>query len=200
MLKEARGQKKYSLADLEEITKIKSKFILAIENEKWGELPPFVSVLGFVKNLSTPLGLDDKTAMAVLKRDYPPKRLSINPKPDVSSKFSWSPKLTFGIGIAAVLILLFGYLGFQYYRFISPPKLTVDSPKENQVIVGATALVFGSTEADVKISVNNQPVIVSDDGKFSVNINVSPETKEIDVTATSRSGKMTEVKRDITVQ
>ncbi|HKC04636.1 MAG TPA: helix-turn-helix domain-containing protein [Patescibacteria group bacterium] len=200
ILKEARLKKNYSLGYLEEKTKIKKDFIESIENEKWESLPPFATVLGFVKNVSTLLGLEEKSVIAVLKRDYPPRKLNINPKPDVSSKFIWSPKLTFALGTIAILVMIFGYLIFQYLAFISPPTLNIDSPKDNQVITGASVLVFGTTNGDAKITVNNQPVIVSDDGKFSVNISVVPETKEIIIKAISRSGKETVVRCTIKVE
>ncbi len=200
ILKEARLAKSYSLKYIEEKTKIKSSFVEAIENQDWEVLPAFPTVLGFVKNISTFLDLDEKVVVATLKRDYPPQKLSINPKPDVSSKFTWSPKLTFLIGITAVLFLVFGYLIFQYIQFISPPKLDLQSPKDNQTINGGSVLVFGTTNGDTKITVNNQPVIVADDGKFSVTINVVPETNEVVVKAISRSGKETTVRRTIKVQ
>lgn len=199
ILKEARDKKGYSLVRLENITKIKLDFLDLIEKEKWDKLPAFPTVLGFVKNISTTLDIDEKMAAAVLKRDYPPKKLNINPKPDVSSsKFSWSPKITFVIGVAAIVVLFFGYLIFQYVRFVSPPRLNVESPKQGQMISGNSVLVFGSTDMDSKLMINNQPVLIDDDGKFSVTLNVVPETKDIDIVATSRSGKMTEVKRNIT--
>lgn len=198
LLKEAREAKQYSLIKLENITKIKLSFIELIEKEEWDKLPAFPTVLGFVKNIAAALGVDEKMAVAVLKRDYPPKKLNINPKPDISSKFLWSPKITFIIGVSAIVVLFFGYLIFQYVRFISPPKLNVESPKQGQTISGNSVLVFGSTDTDSKLMINNQPVLIDDDGKFSVTLNMVPETKEIDIIATSRSGKMTEVKRNIT--
>ena len=200
ILKNARVAKQYSLAHVEGMTKIKLTFINDIEKESWEALPTFPTVLGFVKSLAGALEVDPKMAVAVLKRDYPPKKLRITPKPDVSKKFAWSPKLTFAIGVSAVLLILFGYLGIQYFHFRSPPSLSVNSPKENQVVNGNSVTVFGSTESDAKIVVNNQPVMVSDDGKFSVSLDVSKDTKEIDITASSRSGKMTTVTRKITVQ
>jgi len=199
ILKEARLSKGYSLHYVEEKTKIKKSFIESIENQKWESLPAFPTVLGFVKSISGVLGVDEKTAIATLKRDYPPQKLRISPKPDAVSKFSWNPKLTFIVGIAVVLIVVFGYLIFQYIQFISPPRLSVDSPKENQVIMGNSVLVFGTTNSDAKVTVNNQPVIVGDDGKFSVTINIVPETKEIKISAISRSGKETDVSRTIEV-
>jgi cytoskeletal protein RodZ len=200
IIKIARVKKKLSFKKLEEITKIKASFIESIENEKWNNLPAFPTVSGFVKSISAPLGINEKMATAILKRDYPPKKLNINPKPNIPARFTWSPKLTFAVGTAAIVLIVLGYLGFQYLRFISPPGLTVDSPKENQIVSGNSVTVFGSTDPDVKITVNDQPVLVDQDGKFSVDIGITQSTKEIDIMAVSRSGKERTISRKITVQ
>lgn len=193
----ARKDKNYSFQRLEEITKIKTSFIEAIENEKWEELPPFSTVLGFVKSISSALNLDEKMSVAILKRDYPPKKLNINPKPDISSKPAWNPKLTFILGISVVALAVIGYLGFQYKKFTSPPRVSLESPVNGQIVKGDSVLVFGSTDSDVKIMVDNQPVIVDENGKFSTDIGVSPDTTEIVVVAQSRSGKTTTISRRI---
>lgn len=199
ILKDARVEKTLSLKKLEDITKIKSSFINAIEQEDWESLPPFPTVLGFVKSISAALSVDESMAIAVLKRDYPPKKLRISPKPDVVSKFIWSPKLTFVLGVGVILLILFGYLTNQYIHFVSPPTLVLESPKESQVVGNGYVDVFGITDSDAKVTVNDQPVEVSSDGKFSVNLEVVPSTHEIRVTASSRSGKITTVSRNITV-
>jgi len=200
ILGNARSEKRYSFRELEEITKIKSSFIEAIENEKWQRLPSFSTVLGFVKSISSALGLDEKMTVAVLKRDYPPKKLNINPKPDISSKPAWNPKLTFVLGISVIVLLILGYLGFQYKKFTSPPQISVESPTDGQIVDGNSVLVFGSTDVDVKITVDNQPVLVDENGKFSTDIQISPTTNEIVIVATSRSGKTTTIERKIEVQ
>ena len=196
----ARVKKKLSFKTLEEVTKIRASFIKSIEEEKWNLLPSFPTILGFVKSLSSPLGIDEKMAIAVLKRDYPPTKTSINPKPDVPSRFSWGPKLTFAIGTVVVILIVLGYLGYQYIKFVSPPDLTIDSPKEGQIVTGSSVPVFGSTDSDVKITVDNQPVLIDADGKFSVNIGITSATKEIDIVATARSGRTRTISRNITVQ
>lgn len=195
----ARKDKKYSFEKLEEITKIKSSFIEAIENEDWKSLPTFPTVLGFVKSLAGVFEMDEKMAVAVLKRDYPPKKLTINPKPDISSKPMWNPRFTFFIGIGVIILLILGYLGFQYSKFTSPPKISLQSPIEGQIVENSTVLVFGSTDIDAKITVNNEPVLVDEDGNFSTNLGVGPETTDVTVTATSRSGKVATVERKIVV-
>lgn len=200
ILKNARIEKKYTLENLEKITKIKTSFIKSLEQEMWNELPAFPVVLGFVKSIAGALSLDEKVVVATFKRDYPPQKLTVNPKPDIQTKFIWGPKATFTLGITFILILVFGYLGFQYYKFVSPPKLEVESPKDGQTVSIGSVLVFGVTEDDAKVTVNNQPVLVDDTGKFSVNIEVVPETKEIIIKAVSRSGKESSQVRKIQVK
>jgi cytoskeletal protein RodZ len=200
IINSARVKKKLSLRKLEEETKIKATFIDSIEKEKWNDLPAFPTISGFVKSISAPLGIDEKMAIAVLKRDYPPKKLNINPKPGVPLQLTWSPKLTFIIGTSVIVLVVLSYLGYQYLRFISPPGLTVESPKENQIVSGNSVPVFGTTDSDVKITVDNQPVLVDQDGKFSTNIEITGTTKEVDIVATSRSGKVRGISRKITIQ
>jgi len=196
-LKEARVRKRYSLGRLEELIKIKKVFLVSLEKEEWEMLPEFPVVVGFVKNIAKFLDIDERGAVALLRRDYPPKKLTINPKPDVSDKFTWSPKFTFLVGAGLIIALLLGYLGFQYIRFISPPALVVTTPVQNQIVKQTNLEVSGKTSTDATVKINNQPVVVSDEGEFNAEIGIFEGTKEIIVQAISRSGKETVVRRTI---
>lgn len=198
-LKSFRVEKKYSLKRLEEVTKIKREFLESLEGEKWERLPPFPTVLGFAKSVAAALGANERVVTATLRRDYPPKKLNINPKPDIGDKFSWSPRLTFAVGMGLAILAIFGYLIFQYTRFVLPPTLKVESPRDGQEVFGRSVAVFGSTDEDVKIEVNNEPVLVDKNGKFATDIKVVPETREIVIKAISRSGKESTISRRIEV-
>lgn len=199
ILKEARLKKKISLLKLENLTKIKREFISLIEKNDWDNLPDFPVVSGFVKNLAVVLEVNLQNANAILRRDYPPKKLSINPKPDIGPKFSWSPKLTFMVGIGIIILLILSYLGLEYLKFISPPTLQISNPTENEVVLSNEVQVKGKTATDVKITVNNQPVIVDQDGNFVGEIEITNETKDLKFVAISRSGKVTKISRNIKV-
>ena len=200
LIKEARVRKKYSLERLESLTKIKKDFIAALEKQDWAKLPDFPVLSGFVKNISKALGLEEGSTVAILKRDYPPKSLSINPKPDVSDRFIWSPRLTFLVGIGVVLVAVISYLLVAYIQFLSPPSLEVFEPRPEQVVTQSPIKVSGKTTTDAVVLVNNQPFIVSDEGIFEGEIEVFEGTEEIIVKATSRSGKKTLVSRKIKVE
>ena len=182
---------------LERETKIKAEFIKALEETNWEKLPEFPVLQGFVKNIASTLKLDKKNMAALLRRDYPPKSLKVNPSPDVNNKFFWSPKLSFITGIAVVVLAILTYLGIEYKKFITPPALEVINPQENQTISEEKLKVNGITNPDTSIKVNNQPVLVNDDGLFITEIEVFEGTEEVIVVATSRSGKKTEVRRKI---
>lgn len=196
-IKEARIKKRFSQEKIAEETKIKKEFVASIEKENWEALPEYPVVTGFVKQISKYLKLDERQAVAFLRRDYPPRVLPVNPKPDVAKKFVWSPKLTFIIGIALIAIAVLGYLAFQYSNFISPPKLIVYEPKEEQVIKQNKLIVSGKTDQDVTMKINNQPILVEEDGSYKAEIEIFEGTEEIVVKAISRSGKETVIRRKI---
>jgi cytoskeletal protein RodZ len=197
IIKEARVRKKFSRARLEEATKIKSGFIEAIEKENWNKLPEYPVLQGFVTSIAKTLKINTSQISALLRRDFPPKKLDVNPKPDVSEKFSWSPRLTFLAGSIVVSIAIVGYLTFQYMSFISPPKLEILEPKEGQEITESVLIVKGKTDSDVVVKINNQSVLTDDEGIFSEEINIFEGTGEIEIVAISRSGKETIVRRKI---
>lgn len=197
ILKIARLKKRYSLRRVEKETKIKKEFVEAIENENWTALPEFPVVSGFVKNLASFLSIDIKTAYATFKRDYLPQKLSINPKPDVGGKFIWTPKYTFLVGFLVVILALFGYLGFQFVKFNSPPALEVIKPAENFVATSKKVDVSGKTDSDATVKINNQLVLVGDDGVFNGRVEIFEGTNEIVIIATNRSKKETTIVRKI---
>lgn len=196
-LKEARLKKKLTLASTEGQTKIKKDFLKNLERESWSDLPGYATVQGFVKNLAKAYGVKEEQAAALLRRDYPPDKLTMSPKPDVSDKFTWSPRLTFFAGLGAMLLLVLGYLGFQYSSFIHPPNLEISSPPDGLSVNNLSVVVEGKTDNDATIKINNQPVLVSETGEFKFDLEITENTTEIVIEALSRSGKTTEVKRNI---
>lgn len=200
LLREARRRKGFSLEKLEEKTRIKKGFIRAIEEERWEKLPEYPVVVGFVKNLASYLEIDRERAVALLRRDYPPGRKGISVKPEKVAEFQWSPRMTFIMAVVGLLLAVLGYLGFQYYRFSTPSELMVGSPVEDQVVNDKVLEVTGKVSRGAVVRVNNQPVVVEEDGIFEVEVEVSESTEKIEVVAISRAGKETVIERKIRVE
>lgn len=65
-LRSAREAKDVSLAQAETATRIRQKYLAALESGDWEELPGFVAGRGFLRNYATFLGLDSNDALARL--------------------------------------------------------------------------------------------------------------------------------------
>lgn len=200
LIKEGRNAKGLNRKELEDLTHIKSSFIAAIENAEWDKLPDFSTALGFIKSISHFLEIDDNQTVSIFRRDYPSvlkNRTEQKRTKEIERKFFWGPRITFAAGVIIILAMVLGYLGFQYRKFNLPPSLVVSSPTEEQVVSQGNLAVTGKTDADATVIINNQPVVVADDGNFNANIDISKNTNEIEILARSRSGKQTVVHRKI---
>lgn len=57
-LREARTRRKLTLQDVEAATKIRGRYLQAIENEDWDQLPGDVYARAFIRTYGSLLGLD----------------------------------------------------------------------------------------------------------------------------------------------
>jgi hypothetical protein len=117
-LREARSRGKVDLAEVEEATKIRAKYLRALENEEWGLLPGPAFVKSFLRTYADYLGLDGKLLVDEYKlRHERPSDLDQMPiapnlgrqrPPGPVSRIS--PALVIGV-VIVVLLGLFAYLG-----------------------------------------------------------------------------------------
>lgn len=193
LIKNIRVQKKISKKALSKATKIKADFIDYLEDERWELLPEYPVTVGFVKNISSYLSINEGKALALLRRDFPQKDLRINPKPEVSNKFVWGPATTLILGVVILSLFIFGYLFYQYYNFTRPPEINIVSPVPDQIINQKMVVVEGQTDGEASLTVNNQPVSVNEDGNFRTEVSIYESTSQIEFVAKKRSGKETRV-------
>src|SRR5438094_4843287 len=122
----ARERKGVDLYRAERDTKIRARYLAALERGEYGELPGDVYTKGFLRNYALYLSLDPEEVIGQWRRERgnvaPPKTVLTIPKPIAQPR----PGLQFspGIVIAAlltVLIVAIGvWLGIQVMRFAKP--------------------------------------------------------------------------------
>lgn len=196
-IKTGRLKKRISRDVLSKNLKIKKDFIKAIESNEWDALPEYPVVLGFVKRISKYLIINENQSMALLRRDYPPKVLDINPKKDRRDRFVLGPRFTFGLMVVLIVVLIFTYLGIQYKNYLMPPKLEVDTLRSIVAEEGVELEVGGFTDKDASVTVNNQPINVEEDGSFNARIEFGENTDRALIRSISRSGKISEIVKQI---
>src|SRR5436309_14361458 len=108
-LREARVRARIDITEVEMRTKIRAKYLRAIENEEWDLLPGHVYVKSFLRTYGDFLGLDSRMLIDDFKRRYEPS----DPEPRPISSLSRErerpvrgPVLPPGALIRLVLVVL----------------------------------------------------------------------------------------------
>ncbi|OIQ58864.1 cytoskeleton protein RodZ [Moorella thermoacetica] len=134
ILRSTRQEKGISLREAEEATKIRLKYLEALENGTYDEIPGRVYALGFLRNYARFLGLDPAELTARFKEEYPPKEAyqveeSGITTPRLTSR-GWSRWLL----ILGIILVLWGVNRlYSYYRPSpeqppAPPPVTQPAP------------------------------------------------------------------------
>ncbi len=149
----ARELKGVDLYRAERDTKIRARYLAALERGEYRELPGDVYTKGFLRNYALYLGLDPEEVVAQWRRERsdsgPPNAVLTVPRPIAQPRagLQFSP----GVVVAALLtIVVVGvgiWLGLQVMRFAKPPTLALTAPREATVDLdeGATSFTFQGT-------------------------------------------------------
>lgn len=202
ILKEERERKFYTLDEVEKITKIRKELLEALEEGKYQRLPPPTFIQGFIKNYGKFLKLDTEKLLAVFRREFsesknPPRVLELFSNPIDKKRFRLTPTKVLMTLILVMIIAFFVYLWFEYRFLVGAPFLEVDQPADQLNTSQQEITVSGKTDPEAKVSINNQEIQVSPDGKFSQLIKLSDQMNNIVVTSVSKEGKVTKIQRTV---
>ncbi|MBD1379286.1 helix-turn-helix domain-containing protein [Metabacillus arenae] len=129
-LKEAREEKNYSLDDLQTITKIQKRYLIALEEGNYQIIPGKFYVRAFIKQYSEAVGLNPEEIFDVHKNDIPsshnddlPEQLSRvktqRELPKSAAKLlDMLPKILIILGIVAIAVIIW----FFYQRDTNPSE------------------------------------------------------------------------------
>ena len=204
LLKQKRLEKKLTRNKIVKKTKISSNYVKALENDDFANLPEAAFVKGFIRNYAKVVGLKPKQALAVFRRDYDQNvKGQIVPRSLTSSVGSkraiWTPKTTTITLIAIVVLSLIAYFVYQLRLLTAAPPLEIFSPQENEHVV-STITVSGKTDPQATLKLNNQLVLIDENGEFSQSLLLSQGTRTITIESTSRSGKTRTIQRTVQVE
>lgn len=177
-------------------TGIFEKFIVSLEAGKYQVLPPDVYVLGFLKKLAELYRISCEDLTEQYKKEkgvsMQTSRERITPAKGwrvLVSKISITPAFLTVASGAVLGLGAFVYVLFQVLSVNHTPALTILEPKADTVLQGSSVLIKGKTESGVTVTVNDQIVLVQNDGSFETTLGVAPGQKDFRFVATNRFGK-----------
>src|SRR4051794_33087564 len=195
----ARERKGVDLYRAERDTKIRARYLAALERGEYRELPGAVYTKGFLRNYAAYLGLDPDEILRQWKHERGDGAMATAPQIAVPrplqaprQSFTFSP-----VAIVAVLLLLLvgafvTYLGVQLLRYAKPPTLAVTEPSTAVLEVSddtASYVLRGTSIPGATISIDTpgrtQPYRVSADaqGRWTAEVDLRRGRNQFDIGA-----------------
>src|SRR5829696_716136 len=130
----ARERKGVDLVRAERDTKIRVRYLAALERGDYRELPGAVYTKGFLRNYALYLGLDPDDVLLQWRRERgdprEPQAVITVPRPIATPRkgLTFSPSLVVFALLTVAVLVFAGYLGVQLLRFAKPPTIAVTDP------------------------------------------------------------------------
>ena len=193
----AREQKGVDLARAERDTKIRARYLAALERGDYRELPGAVYTKGFLRNYALYLGLEPDDILGQWHRERGEvlggEPVIVVPRPLEAPRqgFTFTP----GVVVAALLtvaVLAFAvYLGVQLLRFAKPPTVSVTDPatavsEVDETTSSYTLRGLSVPGATVTIATPGRDpirVTAAPDGTWSANVDLRRGKNQFDITA-----------------
>ncbi len=208
ILRQRRESKGITLEQAAEDTRIREKFLTALESgdDRW--LPGAVYTKGFLRNYADYLDLDASELVGVYtaERSMTPEapRRFEPMRPVMRSGVFISPTILVPVIVLAAVLLFVGYLSYQFASFATPPRIDVSQPAGDTVADRADYLVRGKTLPDGRVTVRVYPgpdtfpdIRPEADGTFSVPVTLRPGPNHIEVQVLDPAGKVSVVSRTV---
>lgn len=195
-LRDARELRGVDLYRVERDTKIRAKYLAALEDGDFTDLPGDVYARGFLRNYATYLGLDADEIEEEWREEAGGARPAVpgivGPQPMTIRRGVVFQRSHLVIAMVVVIVLAVGaYFGYQLTRYLSYPTLAVASagPVPVTVAIGTTNYTLTGTATagtTILISWNGQEsreAITDDSGHWTYQAILQTGSNQFDITA-----------------
>jgi cytoskeletal protein RodZ len=193
----ARERKGVDLYRAERDTKIRARYLGALERGDYKDLPGAVYTKGFLRNYALYLGLDPEEVLTQWRRERGDAKdqapVIVAPRPIAAPRqgLTFSPGIVV-VALLTVIVIGFGaYLGVQVLRFSKPPTISVTDPAVAVINVDDSTTTYtlrGVTLPGATVSVatpgrDPYQVTAGSDGDWSTDVDLRRGRNQFDVSA-----------------
>ena len=196
-----------TLEQAAEDTRIREKFLRALENGDYQTLPGTVYTRGFLRNYAEYLGLDPDELILRFQseRGTPEASRSFEPmRPIMRRSVILTPAVLVPIAVLAAVALFVAYFYYQITTFAVPPRIEVSEPAADAIVQTAEYTIRGRTVPDARVTIRVFPgsetisdVRPSADGSFSARVPLKPGANHVEIQVLDATGKVNQASRTI---
>ena len=205
-LKRARVRKKISIAEVEEATRIRAKFILALESDSWEQIPSEVYGRGYLERyleflqLGSDIMIQYDRERPMYARHCREQGVVLAPEPKLRlPRLLLTPRLIMGVFLVAAVTGFGTVVARQVIRFTSAPSLELFPIAQAQAADGselvvdtASVTISGRTAIGAQVLINGEPVPVDSQGHFVGTANVQKGMNSVVIKAINGQKETTE--------
>lgn len=186
VLKNARQKKELTIEQAEEETKVRARYLEALEQGRFDDLPESVYTIGFLAKYAEFLELDKENLVAQFnaERGRVPESSRLMVERRIKEPFfQITPRFLVVAGIIIVLAGILSYIGYSVHSLTAPPNLEIGSPSSDQILTTDKVEIIGKTDTGVTVTINNQPVYIDGIGNFRQEVKLTPGLNSFEVHA-----------------
>lgn len=189
-LQAERKSKKLSIEDVEEATKVRGKYLMAIESGNWNEFPSRVYVYGFVKRYATFLELDSDKVLDEFRIEFGAGRANFLSKKTSTAldRIVITPRFLIITLVVILVVGLLSYIIISAEKISQPPEIEIIAPLQ-EVSTSSEILIEGKTANTAIVEINGQIVSVDNNGYFKQQTTLNEGVNLFEIDAKSRMGK-----------
>jgi cytoskeletal protein RodZ len=211
----ARERKGVDLVRAERDTKIRVRYLSALESGDYRDLPGAVYTKGFLRNYAIYLGLDPEDVLRQWRRERgeatAPEPAIVPPRPlaEPARPLNFSPSVVVAALLTAGVVLFFIYLSAQLLRYSRPPDLAVTNPAQAVIDVEESTTSYrlaGTSTAGATVSIltpgQEQPyrTTAQSDGTWAVQVDLRRGQNRFEISAVNpETGKEAETPRTVVI-
>jgi cytoskeletal protein RodZ len=212
-LRAQRERKGITLEQAAADTRIREKFLKALEDGDYPSLPGAVYTRGFLRNYADylDLGTDELVVLYQQERGGGPpeptaKRTFKPYRPVVHQSFIFRPVVFVPVLVLAFVGLFLGYIYYQFTTFATLPKLEILDPSSDGLAASSDLVVRGVTVPGGRVTITVIPgsefidIHSGNDGSFDTRVALSPGSNHVVVEVQDSAGKTNRVSRTIQYQ
>ncbi|MFC1656434.1 RodZ domain-containing protein [Patescibacteria group bacterium] len=202
-LRKARLKCELSLDSAEHLTKIKKKYLEALESNDYNSLPSATYIRCFIRTYARVLNLSASELLNQYKQEgeFETSKFDsdFSQKKDLQKPtFVLTPTKIASFIIGVVILIFGGYVWFQVSGFAAAPEIKLTNPKSNKTEITASSIELkGKTDAGSNLFLNQQALGIDTKGKFKVEIRLKEGANLLELISENKLGKQT--KKTITV-
>jgi len=196
-LKECRLEKELSLEQVYQQINIPVRYLEALEEEKWKNLPGEIYLKKFLDKYCHFLKLNFSLCFRQYQKQIRKEKSIFRPKSS-KKKLKERMELFFNfftprrfniILLLIILVFLLGYLSVKINDYISPPDLIITYPLKNFETSDNLIVIKGQTKPEAEVFVNGENVSVEEDGSFKIDVKLKFGLNKFNITSQREHGR-----------